>query len=185
MWLRLLGVKLYASLDDLLIMGDPKVVICQSIQKTVQVLVQAGFVVNLKKSELVPIQDMVYIGARFRMDLGRLYLLEIWSQALITCIRSFSKVGAYKPVLQLLELMAAMLQLVEYAHHQWYLKQCWSYRTHGLHHSIFVSKDLVCTLLWWLDRQHLSQGMPFMSPSITITMDASMEGWDGHCIMPG
>ena len=25
----------------------------------------------------------------------------------------------------------------------------------------------------------------FMSPNTTITMDASMEGWGGHCLMPG
>ena len=40
-------------------------------------------------------------------------------------------------------------------------------------------------LLWWLDRQHLSQGMPFTSPNttITITMDASIGGLGGHCII--
>ena len=52
---------------------------------------------NLKKSELAPTQDLVYIGARFCMDLGRHYLLEIWIQALTACVRSFTKVGAYKP----------------------------------------------------------------------------------------
>ena len=56
--------------------------VTQSIQKTIQVLVQAGFVVNLKKSELAPTQDLVYTGARFHMDLGRLYLPDILVQAL-------------------------------------------------------------------------------------------------------
>ena len=42
-------------------------------------------------------------------------------------------------------------------------------------------------LSWWLDRLLLSQGMPFNSPNTTNTIitDASMEGWGGHCIMPG
>ena len=101
-WLRLLGVQLYAYLKDLLIVGDT-----QSIQKTIQVLVQAGFVVNLKKSELTPTQDLVYIGAWFRTDLGRLYLLEMRIQALTAYVRSFSKVGAYmyKPAHQFLDLL--------------------------------------------------------------------------------
>ena len=55
-----------------------------------------------------------------------------------------------------------------------------------MHNPIFVNKDLVCTLFWWLNRQQLSQGMPFTSTNttITITMDVSMEGWGGHCIVP-
>ena len=74
---------------------------------------------NLKKSELISTQDLVYIGARFWMDLDRLYLPELRIQALITCVGSFSRVGAYKPAhqfLRLLGLMAATLQSVEYAH---------------------------------------------------------------------
>ena len=88
--------------------------------------------------------------------------------------------------------MAATLGSVGYAPlHirpiQWYLKQWWTRTTHGLQHPIFVNKDLVHPLLWWSDRHHLSQGMPFtfLNTTITITMDASMEGWGGHCIMPG
>ena len=69
---------------------------------------------------------------------------------------------------------------------QWYLKQCSTHTTHGLHHPIFVNKDLVHALRWWSERQHLSQGMLLMSlnTTITITTDASMEGLDGHCIVP-
>ena len=70
------------------------------------------------------------IGAKFPTDLGRLYLLELRIQALMACVGSFSRVGAYKPAhlfLRLLGLMAATLQSVEYAHFhmrpiQWYLK---------------------------------------------------------------
>ena len=67
--LRLLRVQLYTYLDDLLIVGDSKVQATQSVQKTIQVLIHAGFVMNLKKSELAPTQDLVYIGAYFRTDL--------------------------------------------------------------------------------------------------------------------
>ena len=64
------------------------------------------------------------------MDLGRLYLLELRIQVLVASVRSYSGVGTYKPAhqfLRLLGLMAATLQIVEYAHFhmhpiQWYLK---------------------------------------------------------------
>ena len=83
---------MYAYIDDLLVMGQAEEV-TQSFQKTIQVLVQAGFVVNLKKSELAPTQDLVYIGTRFQMDLGRLYLQELRISVLITYVGSFSRVG--------------------------------------------------------------------------------------------
>ena len=162
--MRLLRVQLYAYLDDLLIVGDSEVEAAQSIQETLQFLIHAGFIVNLKKSELAPTQDLVYIGARFCMDLGRLYLPETRIQALTTCARSFSTVGAYRPAHQFLSLqglMAATLQSLEYAHlHmrpiQWYLIQRWTHATHGLYYLVFVNKDLVYSLLWWFDRHHLS-----------------------------
>ena len=51
---------------------------------------------------------------------------------------------------------------------------------------IFVNKDMVPSLRWWLDRHRLSQGMPFTFPDtiITIITDASMERWGSHCIVP-
>ena len=74
---------------------------------------------NLKKSNLTHTQDLVYIEARFRTDLGRLYLPEDRIDRLLAFVRSFAIVGQYKPALlfpSLLGLMAATLPLVEYAH---------------------------------------------------------------------
>ena len=113
-WLRLLGVQLYVYFDNLLVMGESKEEVAQSVQKTIQVLIQVGFVVNLKKSKLAPTQDFMYIVVRFWTDLGKLYLLELRIQMLITCVGSFSNVWAYKPAhqfLRLLGLMAATWQL--------------------------------------------------------------------------
>ena len=64
-------------------------------------------------------QDLLYIGVGFQMDLDGLYLPELRIQTLITCVGSFSRVGKYKPAHQFLRLqglMAANLQSVEYAH---------------------------------------------------------------------
>ena len=95
---------------------------------------------NLGKSDLVPTQDLVYIGTRFMTDQGRVCLLEDWIDGLLAMVRSFSRVGQYKTALLflgLLGLVATTLQLVEYAHlHmrpiQWYLKRRWNHVTHGL-----------------------------------------------------
>ena len=156
-WLKLTGVQLYPYLNDILILGDSPHEVKQSVQKTLQVLTRAGFIVNLKKLDLAPhTQDLIYIGARFCTDLGRLYILEAWIDGLLSHVKSFSRLGVYKPAflfLSLLDLMAATLQLVEYTHlhlHpiEWYLKHCWNHIIHGLRHLILVTKDLTQVLQW-------------------------------------
>ena len=74
---------------------------------------------NIKNSYLTPSQDLVYIGSRFHMDLGRVYLPEDRTEELIALVRSFSRVRQYVSALcflSLLGFMASTLQLVEYAH---------------------------------------------------------------------
>ena len=180
---------MYAYLDDILILGDSPHEVQQFVQKVLQMLTRAGFIVNLKKSDLAPTQDLVYIGARFRMDLGRLYLSEEWIDRLLALVKS-SRVEVYKPALlflSLLGLMADILQSVEYTHLRirpmWYLKRHWNHVTHRLCYPILVTEDLTKALQWWPVRGHLSQGMPLTLPSttITFTMDARVEGWGGHC----
>ena len=61
-WLRLSGVQLYPYVNDILILEDLPNEVEQSVQVTLQVLIQAGFIVNLKKSSLTPTQDLVYEG---------------------------------------------------------------------------------------------------------------------------
>ena len=61
---------------------------------------------NLKKSNLTSTQDLVYIGARFWMDMGRVYLTEEWINRLLSLVRSFSKVRQYKTALLFLSILA-------------------------------------------------------------------------------
>ena len=101
----------------------------------------------------------MYIVVRFQMDLGSLYLPELRIEALISCVGSFSRVGAYKPAHQflgLLVLMVATLQSVEYAHlymrpNQWYLrKQRWTTAAHRLLHPILLTVILsMCSVGGW------------------------------------
>ena len=85
-----------------------------------QVLTRAGIIVNQKKSDLNPTQDLVYIEARFSMDLnGQIVPTGGSDRRAPSPDRSFSRVGQFKPdllYLSLLGLMAATLQMVEYGH---------------------------------------------------------------------
>ena len=145
----------------------------------------AGYIINLKKSDLTPIQVLVYIGGRFRADLARIFLPEARKDALISCVLSVRKADSYK-FFRLLGLMAVTLLVMLHAHLQmrpiqWYLKDRWLSH-HGLAHLVFVNADLVRDLQWWMVESNLLEGRPFMPPPHTVTVrtDASMEGWGGH-----
>ena len=86
-------------------------------------------------------------------------------------VKSFSMVGHYQTALLfmgLLGLMAATLQVVEYAHlHmwpiQWYLKQRWNHVSQELSHRIMVSRDLKQHLQWWSVREPLTRSALFLA----------------------
>ena len=191
-WLRVQGVRIHAYLDDLLILAESPSRCLEALTLTVQVLVRAGFTVNLKKSDLRPSQDLVYIGGRLRTDLGRVLLPEDRKEALIRVMRKFSRVGARHTArqwLQILGLMAATISTVQYARLrmrpiQWHLRDCWKSRDFS--ERVMVPSQLLSHLLWWTEAAHLSEGMPFQQPphQVTVTTDASKEGWGGHVQTP-
>jgi hypothetical protein len=197
-YLRKHGIQVYAYLDDILLVGDSFPDALDAVRMALQILTQAGYILNLKKSDLVPTQDLVYIGGRFRTALGQVFLPDNRIVALVECVQSFCKIGAYRSALQflsLLGLMAASLQVVTYAHlHmrsiQWYVKDHWNRRDLSrkrLKLPILIRADLVEALQWWTVVDNLMVGRPFAAPqpTVTVTTDASMEGWGGHAQVLG
>jgi len=123
-------------------------------------LTQAGFALNIKKSDLTLTQDLVYIRGRFHTDLGQVFLPENRALALISCVQSFCKVGAYRSApqfLSMLGLMASTLQVMTYTHlhmHpvQRYVKDHWNLcdlSKKRLKLPILIRPDLVDVLQWW------------------------------------
>ena len=194
-WLRAQGVLVHVYLDDLLIVGATPPHVHQSLRLVLATLTYAGFIVNLKKSDLTPVQDLVYIGGRFCTNVSRVFLPENRRSALCRAVQVFMKVGTYLQArlwLQLLGLMAATIPSVAQAHlrmrpFQWYLKSKWRASIHSLNHLVMVPASLLPCCQWWLVEENLSQGRPFQepTPTVTVTTDASQEGWGGHSSLGG
>ena len=192
-WLRLSGVRLHAYLDDVILFGDSPEQVYYVLRLAIAAFTHAGFLINVKKSDLVPTQDLVYIGGRFRTDLGLVFLPEDRKVAMIRVIKSFARVGSMHPArawLQILGLMAATLSVVKLARlHmrpiQWHVKDHWSSKEFS--QPILVTNQVYQDLLWWTVYDNLSQGMPFQDPvpTVTVTTDASMLGWGGHSCING
>ena len=194
-WLRLRGIRLHAYLDDVILIGSSPQEVLHALRMTIQVFAMAGFIINVKKSDLTPSQDLVYIGGRFRTDLGRVFLPEDRVAALVKVARVFMRVGQRLQArlwLQLLGLMAATIPSVQQARYrmrpiQWFLKRRWSAKRDKLHTLVMVTMELLPALQWWSDPHNLTQGRPFQEPThqLTVTTDASMEGWGGHSSVGG
>ena len=142
-----------------------------------------GYIINLKKSDLTPVQDLVYIGARFGMDLALIFLLDPRKDTLISCVlfiwqgrllqASASVSSAPGPHGgDLVGLQHAHLRMMPI---QWYLKDRLSSQ-HGLNHLVFINSDQVLALQWWTLNSNLSVGRPFtpLPHTVTVTMNASM-----------
>ena len=194
-WLRLQGIRVHAYLDDVVLMGNSPQEVLHALKMTIQAFALAGFIINVKKSDLTPTQDLVYIGGRFRTDLGRVFLPEDRVEALVRAVRAFMRVGQLHPArlwLQLLGLMAATITSVLQARYrmrplQWFLKRRWSASRDSLQTQVMVTREILPALEWWCRRENLAEGRPFQEPGhdVTVTTDASMEGWGGHSSVGG
>ena len=190
-WLRLRGVQLFAYLDDFLIVGSSPEAVLRSLTLTIQALTRAGFIINVKKSDLTPTQDLVYVGGRFRTRVGRVFLPEDRKLALIKFVQVMMRVGMYFPALgwlRLLGLMASTITTVDMARLrmrpiQWFVKAAWL-PDQGFSFPIMMKGTLLPSLRWWTESENLSQGMPFVPAphTLTLTTDSSMEGWGGHML---
>ena len=188
-WLRLRGTTLYAYLDDILLVAMSREDLCQTVVSTVRFLSDMGFIINLKKSDLDPCQDLVYVGARFRTDLGMVFLPKPRLAALVACAQAFLQVGRYKTAQQFLSLlgvMGACIDVVRYARLamrpvQWYVKDRWTAEL-GLKFPLIISNELRKHILWWTVESNLQQGVPLHSPppGMVVTTDASLEGWGAY-----
>ena len=111
-------------LDNILVVGHSSQEVRWSVQTALQTSTWVGYIIN-QKSDLTPVQDLVYIVEWFRMDLALIFLLDLRKDTLI-CVLSFGRTGSYKsvcPFLQHLGLMAVTLLVVRHVHLQMRLIQ--------------------------------------------------------------
>ena len=93
-FLRIKGIQVYPYLDNILVVAGSSHQLSQDLDTAVQVLIEAGYVINLKKSCLDPSQDSVFLGARFVTSQNLVCLPVLEAESLVKLVRVF-QVGKY------------------------------------------------------------------------------------------
>ena len=150
-----------------------------------------GFLDQLREIQLDPSQDLKYLGASLRLDLGLATPSLERAQVLVTRAITLSK-GDSAPASawnSLLGIMSSMVDLVPYCRFhmrllQLHLGMYFRPSVHPDSRRVPMTGPMREELAWWTSMSNLMRGMQFPAPSVEIIMttDASLSGWGGHLL---
>ena len=182
------GIRIHQYLDDWLLRARSRETCLQHTQTLLALCQKLGWVVNLKKSELVPQQVFNFVGYRFDLIKGRVLptqdrwmaleekLKSIMSKDSCTVRQFMSLVGLLTATEKQVWLGRLHMRAI-----QWHLKGHW-HVPEVLEKVIPVPLSLHHHLGWWLNEQNVLEGQPLhpLQHALQLFTDASNEGWGTH-----
>lgn len=184
--LHTLGINVFPYLEDWLFVADSKATLSQQVDLSLRLLHSLGIQVNLKKSHLVPTQDIVFIGASLDSTIARAFLPLDRVRAIEDLVRIVQAKRSLTAltIQKLLGHMAASIPVVPFAKLHMCLLQMVFLKNFNLQiqsqtRKIRIPRTIRDSLTWWLDQRNTLRGNPFsqMQPTCILTTDASLKGW--------
>ena len=127
-----------------------------------QFLLKLDFLISWKKSELVPSQDLIFLGEHYRTHLGLVFPTEENILTLQLLVNKFVQVSSVtaRQFLQLIGFLISLMDIIPLGRlHirpiQWYLRELWHPVTQMWEACIPVLPRLLPHLRWWLQRFNL------------------------------
>ena len=127
-----------------------------------QFLLKLDFLISWKKSELVPSQDLIFLGEHYRTHLGLVFPTEENILTLQLLVNKFVQVSSVtaRQFLQLIGFLISQMDVIPLGRlHirpiQWYLRELWHPVTQMWEACIPVLPRLLPHLRWWLQRFNL------------------------------
>ncbi|XP_038055782.1 uncharacterized protein LOC119727789 [Patiria miniata] len=182
--LRRENLMIFMYLDDCLIVGKSKDETAQDLRDTYTLTTRLGFIINEKRSQLIPSQEITFLEAEIDLRRGLAVPTGDRITSLQECVKLFlsAQVTPAQVRLKLLGFTASLVDLVP-----WCRLRMRPLQMHLLAHyrpqtdpiSLLVSIDEVIRphLRWWLLEQNCGQSFPRGDPHVIISTDASNEGW--------
>ena len=183
-----MGIRMHQYLDDWLIRADSAEQCHTDTQKLISLVQELGWLVNFEKSELVPTQNLDFLGYHFSLTRALVFPTEKKLLKLHEKIVSIKK-ALFITARQLMSLIGTLACLektvplgrLHLRPFQWHLKRFWKFPD-SLEKTIPVTLDLRKHISWWESRQNLLRGSPLhpMESTLSIFTDASQKGWGAH-----
>ena len=177
------AIRIHQYLDDWLLRAP----CLQHTQTLLALCKQLGWVVNMKKSNLLPQQVFTFVGYRFDLVTSRvLPTQDRWTtlQEKLKFIKNWESCTV-RQFMSLIGLLTAMEKQVwsgrlHMRPIQWHLKRHW-HVPEVLEKVIPIPHSLHPHLDWWLDESNILRGQP-LHPlhALQLFTDTSNEGWGAH-----
>ena len=182
------GISIIPYLDDWLIHHHDRQVLLAQQRILLHTLDILGLMLNVEKSHLEPTQDIEFLGVRFLLDEGRVFLPDTKRNSLLDRVTSISlrSTVTYKQATSLLGSLNWMANWIPLGHLHLRPIQQYFKRIGLLKYGSppkQVDQTLVNKLLHpWKDHNFLSQGvnMRRFRAEYTLYTDASTHGWGAH-----
>lgn len=187
-FLRSKGIRIIFYLDDILVIGGSKEECLSHLQLAIQTFQGAGFVINWKKSSLIPSQNFLFLGlwwntTRKSVSLEERKFLALQSQASLLLRKSQQ---SCQVVMRLLGLMTAAIPAVPLIRlHCRQIQLCLNsiYKTSSdLLRPLLLSEGAKSELSWILSLSLEDCQAPIWQKTLedadlTVATDASNQGW--------
>ncbi|KAL0199690.1 hypothetical protein M9458_002877, partial [Cirrhinus mrigala] len=184
--LRHKGLRISAYLDDYLICAHSRERAERDIEMLTSHLTNLGFRINYAKSQLIPSQEIEYLGLRIDSVEYRAMLSERRIMAFYQCLARF-RVGnmvSFRTCLRLLGMMASSLSVVPLGLLKMRSFQHWVAARHlcprrHLARKVRITTACVMALHQWRNPCVFRTGVLLGSVSLrkVVTTDASLTGW--------
>ena len=187
--LRRKGVRIHVYLDDWLILAQDRHVLVQQTAEILSVVRSLGFLVNEKKSRLVPAQRFEYLGLLFATVPAMVRPADHLVTKAVAMGQPVSPLESITPrgLMRIIGLFNSLADFVPRGRLflrpvQFWLRNRWSQQGGELDVSLVVTPSLITALAKWTDLDWLQMGVPLVpfEPTVLLFTDASTWGWGAH-----
>ena len=181
------GIRIHQYIDDWLMRAKTKQQCQENTHRLIRLVQSLGWIINFEKSDLIPTQEIEFLGYKFDLRVGLVFPTQKKIDRLLEKIVSMLKATQTSPreLMSLIGSMASMEKTVPLGRlHmrplQWYLKTHWRY-PQSLDIPVPVSQVLKQHLQWWTNLSNLMRGSPLHQKECNLLLftDASLKGWGG------
>ena len=188
-YLHSLGVDTHIYFDDSLLLQMDQCTLARSTRSVLKVLLRLGFIPSREKSEVRPSQDFVFLGYRFRTDLGLVLpptaKFEKASH-LVSLLAGLERIQVrwFLSLLGYLNSLADVVPLgrLHIRPLQMFLLSVWRPASLEWDAYIPLTDSVKDFARWWSLEANVLKGVPLDIPSPTATLytDASSTGWGAY-----